>query len=112
MMKALAKAGFTQSYTYFTWRNSKVELTEYLTELTQTPMREYFRPNFFTNTPDILPPVLQTGGRAAFKMRLVLAATLSPSYGIYSGFELCENKAISGTEEYQNSEKYQIRVRD
>jgi len=112
MMKALAKAGFTQSYTYFTWRNSKLELTEYLTELTQTPTREYFRPNFFTNTPDILPPVLQTGGRAAFKMRLVLAATLSPSYGIYSGFELCENQAIPGTEEYQNSEKYQIKVRD
>src|SRR6202158_3964343 len=112
MMKALAKAGFTQSYTYFTWRNSKLELTEYLTELTQTPMREYFRPNFFTNTPDILAPVLQTGGRAAFKMRLVLAATLSPSYGIYSGFELCENQAIPGTEEYLNSEKYQIKVRD
>ena len=112
MMKALAKAGFTQSYTYFTWRNSKMELTEYLTELTQTSMREYFRPNFFTNTPDILAPVLQTGGRAAFKMRLVLAATLSPSYGIYSGFELCENQAIPSTEEYLNSEKYQIRVRD
>src|SRR5260370_4853874 len=112
MMKALAKAGFTQSYTYFTWRNSKIELTEYLTELTQTSMREYFRPNFFTNTPDILPPVLQTGGRAAFKMRLVLAATLSPSYGIYSGLELCENQAIPSTEEYLNSEKYQIRVRD
>jgi starch synthase (maltosyl-transferring) len=112
MMKALAKAGFTQSYTYFTWRNTKYELTEYLTELTQTPMREYFRPNFFTNTPDILSPVLQTGGRAAFKMRLVLAATLSPSYGIYSGFELCENQAVPGTEEYLNSEKYEIKVRD
>ena len=112
VMKALAKAGFTQSYTYFTWRNTKYELTEYLTELTQTPMREYFRPNFFTNTPDILAPVLQTGGRAAFKMRLVLAATLSPSYGIYSGFELCENEAVPGTEEYLNSEKYEIKVRD
>ena len=112
MMKALAKAGFTQSYTYFTWRNSKLELTEYLTELTQTPMREFLRPNFFINTPDILPPLLQTGGRAAFKMRLVLAATLSPSYGIYSGFELCESQAIPGTEEYLNSEKYQIKVRD
>ncbi len=112
VMKALAKAGFTQSYTYFTWRNTKVELTEYLTELTQTPMREYFRPNFFTNTPDILAPILQTGGRAAFKMRLVLAATLSPSFGIYSGFELCENQAVPGTEEYLNSEKYQIKVRD
>jgi len=112
MMKALAKAGFTQSYTYFTWRNSKLELTEYLTELTETSMREYFRPNFFTNTPDILPPILQSGERAAFKMRLVLAATLSPSYGIYSGFELCENQAIPGTEEYLNSEKYQVKVRD
>ena len=112
MMKALAKAGFTQSYTYFTWRNTKYELTEYLTELTQTPMREYFRPNFFTNTPDILPPILQTAAAPAFKMRLVLAATLSPSYGIYSGFELCENEAVPGTEEYLNSEKYQIKVRD
>jgi starch synthase (maltosyl-transferring) len=112
MMKALAKAGFTQSYTYFTWRNTKAELTEYLTELTQTEMAEYFRPNFFTNTPDILPPYLQSGGRPAFKSRLVLAATLSPSYGIYSGFELCENEAIPGTEEYSNSEKYEIRVRD
>jgi starch synthase (maltosyl-transferring) len=112
MMKALAKAGFTQSYTYFTWRNSKFQLTEYLTELTQTPMKEYFRPNFFTNTPDILAPVLQLGGRAAFKMRLVLAATLSPSYGIYSGFELCENEAVSGTEEYLHSEKYELKLRD
>lgn len=112
VMKALAKAGFTQSYTYFTWRNTKSELTDYLTELTQTPMKEHFRPNFFTNTPDILAPVLQTGGRAAFKMRLVLAATLSPSYGIYSGYELCENRAVAGTEEYLNSEKYEIKVRD
>jgi starch synthase (maltosyl-transferring) len=112
MMKALAKAGFTQSYSYFTWRNSKYELTEYLTELTQTSMKEYFRPNFFTNTPDILAGMLQTGGRAAFKMRQVLAATLSPSYGIYSGFELCENQAVPGTEEYLNSEKYEIKVRD
>jgi starch synthase (maltosyl-transferring) len=108
----LAKAGFTQSYTYFTWRNSKLELTEYLTELTQTPMSEYFRPNFFTNTPDILPPVLQTGIPAAFKMRFTLAATLSPSYGIYSGFELCEGEAVPGTEEYKNSEKYEIKLRD
>jgi starch synthase (maltosyl-transferring) len=112
MMKALAKAGFTQSYTYFTWRNTKHELTDYLTELAQTPMRDYFRPNFFANTPDILTPVLQHGGPAAFRMRLVLAATLSPSYGIYSGFELCEDQAIAGTEEYLNSEKYQIKVRD
>jgi starch synthase (maltosyl-transferring) len=75
-------------------------------------MREYFRPNFFTNTPDILPPILQSGGRPAFKLRLVLAATLSPSYGIYSGFELCENQAVPGTEEYVNSEKYEVKVRD
>src|ERR1700691_2215930 len=91
MMRALAKAGFTQSYTYFTWRNTKRELTEYLTELTRTPMRDYFQPNFFVNTPDILAPVLQLGGRAAFNMRLVLAATLSPSYGIYRRFELLES---------------------
>jgi starch synthase (maltosyl-transferring) len=112
MMKVLAKAGFSQSYTYFTWRNTKSELMEYMIELTQTPMREYFRPNFFTNTPDILPPVLQTGGTAAFKMRLVLAATLASSYGIYSGFELCENEAIPGTEEPRDSEKYEIKFRD
>jgi len=112
LMKVLAKAGFTQSYTYFTWRNTKAELTEYLTELTQTNMVDYFRPNFFANTPDILPQVLQTGGQPAFKTRLVLAATLSPSYGIYSGYELCENEAISGTEEYLNSEKYEIKTRD
>jgi starch synthase (maltosyl-transferring) len=109
MMQVLAKAGFTQSYTYFTWRNSKDEMTEYLTELTQSEMKEYFRPNFFPNTPDILPEVLQQGGRAAFKFRLVLAATLSPSYGIYNSYELCENRAIPGTEEYQDSEKYEIR---
>jgi starch synthase (maltosyl-transferring) len=112
MMRALAKAGFTQSYTYFTWRNFKQELEDYLTELTQTEMREYFRGNFFTNTPDILPEVLQHGGRPAFKFRLVLAATLSPSYGIYNGYELCENRAIPGTEEYLNSEKYEYKVWD
>src|SRR5258708_4235964 len=83
-----------------------------MTELTKTPMKEYFRPNCLTNTPDILSPVLQTSGRAAFKMRLVLASTLSPSYGIYSGYELCENQAVPGTEEYLNSEKYEIKVRD
>ena len=95
MMRALAKTGFSQSYTYFTWRNTKAELTEYLTELTQFPAREYFRPNFFTNTPDILPVFLQEGGRPAFRIRLVLAATLSPAYGIYNGFELCENTPIA-----------------
>jgi len=112
MMKALAKAGFTQSYTYFTWRNSKEELTEYFTELTQTDMREYFRGNLWPNTPDILPVVLQTGGRPAFMIRAVLAATLSSLYGIYSGFELCENAALPGREEYLDSEKYQFKERD
>src|SRR3982075_1030873 len=112
MMKALAKAGFHQSYTYFTWRNSKQELTEYFTELTQTDMREYFRGNLFTNTPDILPFVLQDGGRPAFMIRVALAATLSSLYGIYSGFELCENQALPGREEYLDSEKYQFKERD
>ena len=112
MMKALAKAGFNQSYTYFTWRNSKQELTEYFTELTQTDMREYFRGNLFTNTPDILPFALQDGGRPAFMIRVALAATLSSLYGIYSGFELCENQALPGREEYLDSEKYQFKERD
>jgi starch synthase (maltosyl-transferring) len=112
-MKYLAKLGFTQSYTYFTWRNTPTELREYLTELTQSPMREYFRGNLFANTPDILHEFLQTGGRPAFRIRLLLAATLSPLYGIYSGFELCENVPLrQGSEEYLNSEKYEIRVRD
>jgi starch synthase (maltosyl-transferring) len=112
MMQVLAKAGFSQSYTYFTWRNNKSELIEYLTELTQYPVYEYFRPNFFTNTPDILSEFLQHGGRAAFRIRLVLAATLSPSYGIYNGFELCENTPIPGREEYLDSEKYEYKVWD
>jgi starch synthase (maltosyl-transferring) len=112
MMKVLAKAGFTQSYTYFTWRTTKSEITDYLTELATTDTAQYLRPNFFANTPDILTPILQTGGRPAFKQRLVLAATLSPSYGIYSGYELCENQAVPGTEEYQDSEKYQLKARD
>ena len=112
LMQALAKVGFTQSYTYFTWRNFKGELTAYLTELTGTEMAEYFRGNLFTNTPDILPPILQDGGRPAFKLRLALAATLSSLYGIYSGYELCEGAAVPGTEEYLDSEKYEIRVRD
>ncbi|HET6371564.1 MAG TPA: alpha-1,4-glucan--maltose-1-phosphate maltosyltransferase, partial [Nitrospiria bacterium] len=109
-MNALAKLGFTQSYTYFTWRNTKQEITDYFTELTQTEVREFYRPNLFTNTPDILHEYLQTGGRPAFVVRLVLAATLGGSYGIYGpAFELCENRAVAGTEEYQDSEKYQIR---
>ncbi len=113
VMKALAKLGFSQSYTYFTWRNVKWELTEYLTELTQSPMKEYFRGNFFANTPDILPKILQVGGRPAFRMRLVLAATLSSIYGIYNGFELCENAARGADSEYYlNSEMYQYKVWD
>jgi starch synthase (maltosyl-transferring) len=112
MMKELARAGFNQSYTYFTWRNSKQELVEYFSELTQTEMRDYFRPNLWPNTPDILPFLLQEGGRAAFMTRVLMAATLSPLYGIYSGYELCENKALPGREEYLDSEKYQFKERD
>jgi starch synthase (maltosyl-transferring) len=112
MMKVLAKAGFTQSYTYFTWRNSKRELVDYFTELTQTEMREFFRGNLWPNTPDILPFVLQDGGRPAFIIRVTLAATLSSLYGIYSGFELCENAALPEREEYLDSEKYQFKERD
>jgi starch synthase (maltosyl-transferring) len=113
VMKYLAKIGFSQSYSYFTWRNSKDEIVEYFTELTKTSVREYLRPNLFANTPDILHVYLQRGGRPAFQVRLVLAATLGASYGIYSGFELAENTAVrTGSEEYLDSEKYQIRVRD
>jgi starch synthase (maltosyl-transferring) len=111
-MKRLAKLGFTQSYTYFTWRNSKQELTDYLLELTQSDMAEFFRPNFFVNTPDINPSFLQTSGRAGFQARLVLAATLACNYGMYSGFELCEARALPGKEEYADSEKYEIKARD
>jgi hypothetical protein len=111
MMLALGRRGFTQSYTYFTWRNTKTELTEYMTALTAPESASAFRPNFFANTPDILPPLLQTGNRAAFKLRLLLAALLSPSYGIYSGYELCEHAALPGREEYLDSEKYEIRPR-
>ncbi|MEW6375841.1 MAG: alpha-1,4-glucan--maltose-1-phosphate maltosyltransferase [Thermodesulfobacteriota bacterium] len=110
VMYHLAKLGFTQSYTYFTWRNTKREFIEYLTELTQTEAREYFRPNFWPNTPDILPEHLQYGGRPAFIIRLVLAATLSSNYGIYGpSFELCINEALIGKEEYLDSEKYEIK---
>jgi starch synthase (maltosyl-transferring) len=113
VMKYLAKSGFSQSYTYFTWRNTKDELTDYFTELTQTDVREYMRPNLFANTPDILHEYLQHGGRPAFQVRLVLAATLGASYGIYSGFEFAENVPVRpGSEEYLDSEKYQIRVRN
>jgi starch synthase (maltosyl-transferring) len=111
VMCYLAKSGFSQSYTYFTWRNGKHELTEYFTELTQTQVREYLRPNLFANTPDILPEYLQYGGHAAFAVRLVLAATLGASYGIYGPpFETFQHQAVRhGSEEYLNSEKYQIR---
>jgi starch synthase (maltosyl-transferring) len=113
VMRYLAKCGFTQSYTYYTWRNSASELRDYLTELTTSELREYMRPNFFANTPDILHEYLQHGGRPAFEVRVILAATLAASYGIYSGYELCENVAVRpGSEEYLDSEKYQIRVRD
>ncbi|HEY3450008.1 MAG TPA: alpha-1,4-glucan--maltose-1-phosphate maltosyltransferase [Myxococcales bacterium] len=112
-MRRIAKVGFTQSYTYFTWRNGKKELEEYCNELFNSELKLMVRPNFFTNTPDILHEYLQKGGRAAFMIREVLAATLSPSYGIYSGFELCENVPVKeGSEEYLDSEKYQVKVRD
>ena len=113
-MYRLAKGGFTQSYTYFTWRNLKWEIKDYLTELTQTEAAEFFWPNFWPNTPDILPEFLQLGGRPAFIIRLVLAAMLSSNYGIYGpAFELCENEAKEAfSEEYLNSEKYEIRAWD
>ncbi|MGI4816257.1 MAG: maltotransferase domain-containing protein [Janthinobacterium lividum] len=110
LMNRLAKVGFSQSYSYFTWRETKQELTEYLTELTQTPAREYFRPNFFVNTPDINPRFLQSSGRAGFVIRAALAATLSGLWGVYSGFELCEARPLPGSEEYADSEKYQLRA--
>jgi starch synthase (maltosyl-transferring) len=112
VMKALAKLGFTQSYTYFTWRTGKEELQAYLSELAGYPEREYFRPNFFVNTPDILPFHLQSGEAWIFKARVTLAATLSGNYGIYNGFELLEHEPIPGKEEYLNSEKYELKVRD
>ncbi len=114
LVYALAKLGFSQSYTYFTWRNTKDELTAYFRELTGTDVREYFRPNLWPNTPDILSEFLQVGGRPAFMIRLLLAATLGANYGIYGpAFELCENVAREpGSEEYRNSEKYEIQHRD
>ncbi|HEX3665699.1 MAG TPA: alpha-1,4-glucan--maltose-1-phosphate maltosyltransferase [Rhizomicrobium sp.] len=112
LMYRLAQLGFSQSYTYFIWRNTKRELTEYLTELTTPPVSEFFRPHFFVNTPDINPYFLQTSGRAGFLIRAALAATLSGLWGVYSGFELCESDALPGREEYNNSEKYEIRPRD
>jgi starch synthase (maltosyl-transferring) len=113
MMKALAKAGFTQSYTYFTWRNHKQELIDYFTEITTPPVSDYFRGNLWPNTPDILHETLQKGGRPAFKLRVVMAATLSSVYGLYSGYELCEAVPFApGSEEYRDSEKYQLTPRD
>jgi starch synthase (maltosyl-transferring) len=112
-MRRIAKVGFTQNYTYFTWRNTRQELEEYCNELFNSDVRFFLRPNFFANTPDILTEILQKGGRPAFMSRLVLAATLGPSYGIYSGFEVCENRPQrEGSEEYLDSEKYQVRVWD
>jgi starch synthase (maltosyl-transferring) len=112
LMYRLAKVGFSQSYTYFTWRNTKAEITEYLTELTAPPVADFFRPNFFVNTPDINPVFLQTSGRAGFLIRAALAATLSGLWGVYSGFEICEAAPLPGREEYLDSEKYEIRARN
>lgn len=109
MMYRLAKLGFSQSYTYFTWRNTRQELTEYLAELNRAPVRDFFRPNFFVNTPDINPWFLQDSGRGGFLIRAVLASTLSGSWGVYNGFELCVGDAVPGKEEYLDSEKYQLR---
>ncbi|MEA2278030.1 MAG: hypothetical protein QOC78_2990 [Solirubrobacteraceae bacterium] len=111
VMRELAKIGFTQSYTYFTWKNERWELVEYLSELAHTEEAEYFRPNFFVNTPDILSDYLADGGPAAFPIRLILAATLSPSYGVYSGFEGYEHVQRPGSEEYLDNEKYEIKRR-
>ncbi len=112
MMRTLAKVGFNQSYTYFTWKNSRHELTEYVTELASSGMQDYFRPNFFVNTPDILSEYLQHGGPPAFAVRALLAATLSPSWGVYSGYEFFEHVPVRpGSEEYMDSEKYQLRAR-
>ena len=110
-MQRLAKLGFTQSYTYFTWRNTKRELTDYFGQLSQPPLRHYFRGNLWPNTPDILPETLQAGGRPAFMVRLLLAATLGANYGIYGpAFELVENTPREpGSEEYLNSEKYEVK---
>jgi starch synthase (maltosyl-transferring) len=114
VMYRLAKLGFSQSYTYFTWRNTKPELTDYFNELTNTQVLEYFRPNLWPNTPDILPEFLQVGGHPSFVVRLILAATLGASYGIYGpAFELCENAPLApGKEEYLDSEKYELKHRD
>ncbi|MFW5825099.1 MAG: alpha-1,4-glucan--maltose-1-phosphate maltosyltransferase, partial [Marinobacter sp.] len=108
----LGKLGFTQSYTYFTWRNTKAELTEFLTTLSGAPWRHGYRPNFFVNTPDINPYFLQSSSRAGFLIRAALAALAGGSWGMYSGYELCESEPVPGKEEYLHSEKYEIRPRD
>lgn len=112
MMYRLAKVGFSQSYTYFTWRHTKAEFTDYLTELTTTSVKDYFRPHFFVNTPDINPVFLQQSGRPGFLIRAALATTLSGLWGMYSGFELCEATPVPGKEDYLDSEKYEIRAWD
>src|SRR5690606_37840097 len=112
MMYRLAKIGFSQSYTYFTWRHTRAELAGYLTELTQSAPRDFYRPHFFVNTPDINPYFLQQSGRPGFIIRAALAATLSGLWGMYSGFELCEAEPVPGKEEYWFSEKYEIKPRD
>ncbi|MPS25650.1 alpha-1,4-glucan--maltose-1-phosphate maltosyltransferase [Pigmentiphaga sp.] len=112
MMYRLAKLGFSQSYTYFTWRETRRELTDYLEEISRPPVSDFFRPNFFVNTPDINPRHLHASGRPGFLIRAALAATLSGSWGMYSGFELCEGTPMPGKEEYLDSEKYEIRARD
>jgi starch synthase (maltosyl-transferring) len=113
LMARLGEVGFSQSYTYFTWRDTKAELTEYLTEVALGPKADYMRPNFWPNTPDILSGILRGGGPGAFRLRLVLAACMVPSYGIYSGYELAENQPMSdANEEYFESEKYELKARD
>jgi starch synthase (maltosyl-transferring) len=112
MLQSLGKAGFTQSYTYFTWRVTKWELIDYVNELTKGEMRDYYRANFWPNTPDILPLHLQNAKPSAFKLRATLAATLTTSWGMYSGYELCESAPLPGREEYLDSEKYQLKERD
>lgn len=112
VMRRLAKIGFNQSYSYFTWRNTKAELTEYLTELTRSESRHYMRPNFFMTTPDINPYFLQTSGKPGFRTRLILAAALGGNYGLYNGYEICEARPVPGKEEFLDSEKYQLREWD
>jgi starch synthase (maltosyl-transferring) len=112
VMYRLAKIGFSQSYTYFTWRNTKQELTAYLEELNQPPPRDFFRPHFFVNTPDINPAILQDAPRSAYLIRAALASTLSGLWGVYNGFEICEGRPVPGKEEYLDSEKYEIRAWD